>query len=206
MGGAARANELVRGVYTEVIFGSKNKKYADYCSEITRNFQLKTNATSDMTGVELCAAMKNSYAIAGGMCQGLSEKLKISMDNVKSAFVAQATIEMAKLIVPQGGKLETVMGQAGVGDLYCTVQGGRNGILGKLLGKGMSIKEAMEEMRDQTVEGYAATKGVYRLAKELQEKSRLNIKKDLPLFRQLYAVLYGGKSAQKAIENYWTDV
>ena len=159
-----------------------------------------------MTGVELCAAMKNSYAIAGGMCQGLSEKLKISMDNVTSAFVAQATIEMAKLIVPQGGKLETVMGQAGVGDLYCTVQGGRNGILGKLLGKGMSIKEAMEKMRDQTVEGYSATKGVYRLAKELQEKSRLNIKKDLPLFRQLYAVLYGGKSAQKAIENYWTDV
>jgi len=203
MGGPARANELVRGIYTEVIFGAKEKRYAEYCSEITRNFQLKANATCDMTGVELCAAMKNSYAIAAGMCQGLSKRLKRSMDNTKSAFIAQAIIEMAKLIVPWGGEMETIIGPAGVGDLSVTVQGGRNGLLGKLLGEGMTVKEAMKEMKDQTIEGYPTTKGIYRLAKELEEKSKLDIKKNLPLFSQLYAVLYKGKPAQKAIKDYW---
>ena len=203
MGGPARANELVREIHTEVIFGARNKKYAEYCSEITRNSQLKTNATCDITGVELCAAMKNSYAIAVGMCQGLSERLRKSMDNTKSAFVAQAIMEMAKLIVPQGGKLKTIMGLAGIGDLYVTVQGGRNGFLGKLLGRGTTIKKAMEEMKDRTIEGYPATKDIYRLAEELEKRSKLIIKKDLPLFRQLYAVLYEEKSAQKAIKDYW---
>jgi len=206
MGGPARAGELVRGIYTEVIFGAKDEKHAEYCSRITRNFQLKTNATRDVTGVELCAAMKNSYAIAIGMCQGLSERLKKSMDNTKSAFMAQAIMEMAKVIVPQGGKLETIMGLAGVGDLYVTVQGGRNGLLGKLLGRGMTVKQAMEEMKGQTIEGYAAAKGIYRLAKGLEENSKLDIGKGLPLFTQLYAVLYGGKQDQKAIEDYWTNV
>ncbi len=202
MGGPARANELVRGIYTEVIFGAKEKRYAEYCSEITHNLQLKADATYDMTGVELCAAMKNSYAIAAGMCQGLSERLKISMDNTKSAFMAQAIMEMSRLIIPYGGKLETIMGLAGVGDLYLTVQRGRNGALGKLLGGGMTVEEAMEEMKDQTVEGYIATKGIHRLAKELERKSKVHIDKNLPLFRQLYAVLYEGKPAQKGINDY----
>ncbi len=202
MGGPARANELVRGIYTEVIFGAKEKRYAEYCSEITRNLQLKANTTYDITGVELCAAMKNSYAIAVGMCQGLSERLKISMDNTKSAFIAQAIMEMSRLIIPYGGKLKTIMGLAGVGDLYLTVQRGRNGAFGKLLGRGKMVEEAMEEKKDQTIEGYTATKGIYRLAKELEEKSKLNIDKNLPLFRQLYAVLYEGKSVQEGINDY----
>jgi len=204
MGGPARAGELVREVYTEVIFGAREKKLAEHCSKITHNAQLRAKATSDMIGVELCAAMKNAYAIAVGMCQGLSEKLKISMDNTRAALVAQAITEMSKLIIPYGGRLETIMGSAGVGDLYVTVQGGRNGWLGKLLGQGMKIKEAIERMKGQTIEGYTTTEGICRLAKELERRSILNIKKDLPLFTRLYAVLYEEKSAQEVIKDYWT--
>jgi glycerol-3-phosphate dehydrogenase (NAD(P)+) len=110
---------------------------------------------------------------------------------------------MTKLIVPFGGEVETIIGPAGVGDLCVTVQGGRNGLLGKLLGEDMTVKEAMEETKDQTIEGYPTTKGIGRLVKELEKKAKLNIKRDLPLFSQLYAVLYKGKPAQKAIKDYW---
>jgi len=206
MGGPARASELVREISTEVIFGAKDERTAEYCSKITRSPKFKTSATSDVTGVELCAAMKNAYAIFIGMCHGLSEKLKISMDNTKAALMGQAILEMSRIIIPYGGKLETVMGQAGVGDLYVTIQGGRNGSFGKLLGQGMDVKEAMEKMKDQTVEGYIATRGMYRLAKDLEEKSIISIKEDLPLFNELYFVLYEGKSPAKAIEDYFNKV
>ena len=203
MGGPARAGELVSEVYTEVIFAAKNREIARHCVHLFSNSKLRAKATSDLVGVELCAAMKNAYAIAVGMCEGVAEKLEMTMDNTKAAFMAQAITEMSKFIVPCGGNLETVMGTAGVGDLYVTVQGGRNGRLGRLLGLGMRVSQALEQMKDQTVEGYTTCQGMLRLAKELERKCVLQIKRDLPLFVELYEVLYCQKKVERVIKEYW---
>ena len=199
MGGPARANELIREAPTEVIFGARIMEEAESCCCAFRSSRFRTNATTDMVGVELCAAMKNAFAIVIGICNGLSQP----MDNAKAALMSQAVTEMSRIILPLGGRLETVSGPAGVGDLYVTVQSGRNGALGRLLGQGMKVEEALEKMKGQTIEGYATARGMHRLAKRLEKEGRLDSNKDLPLFQELYAVLYQGKPAPRVIRDYW---
>jgi glycerol-3-phosphate dehydrogenase (NAD(P)+) len=52
------------------------------------------------------------------------------------------------------GKKETVLGLAGIGDLYVSADGGRNSKMGEYLGRGMTFKEAKKtKMPNDTVEG-----------------------------------------------------
>lgn len=197
MGGPARAVEIVRGIFTEVIFASSDLEAAKLCCKIFRSPTFITSFTSDTVGVELCAAMKNSFAIAVGIGDGLQKG-----DNLKAAFMARSTTEMAKIVVVKGGKMETVLGPAGVGDLYVTSQGGRNKTLGKLLGEGISIKQALKEMKGQTVEGYPTLKGIHRIATELEKEGKLTIKNDLFLFHNLYKIFYENKPVQVIVQNY----
>ena len=199
MGGPARANELIREIHTEVIFGARIMEEAESCCCAFRSSRFRTNATTDMIGVELCAAMKNAFAIVIGICDGLGQP----MDNTKAALMSQAVVEMSRIILPLGGRLETISGPAGVGDLYVTVQSGRNGAFGRLLGQGMKVEEALEKMKGQTIEGYATARGMHRLAKRLEKEGRLDLNRDLPLFKELYAVLYEGKPARRVIRDYW---
>ena len=201
MGGPARASELVRAVPTAVIFGVREKEAASFCSHIFSNSDLRASVTDDVIGVELCAAMKNAYAIIVGICQGSDRK----MDNTRAAFITQAIREMTRIVTLKGGKVETVSGLAGVGDLYVTVQGGRNGAFGALLGQGMTVDEALKQMENQTIEGYATTAGISRLVRELEREGKLNLRQDLPLFNLLYALLYQAKPAQQVIKDYWKN-
>lgn len=197
MGGAARAIEIVKGIFTEVVFASLTLKAAKICCRIFQSPTFVTNFTRDVIGVELCAAMKNSFAIAVGMGDGLQ-----GGDNMKAAFMARSITEMAKIITSKGGKIETVLGPAGVGDLYVTSQGGRNRTLGKLLGEGNSVEDALKKMKGQTIEGYTTVKGIRRIADELEKDGKLKIKDDLFLFRNLYEILYKRKNARLVVQNY----
>ncbi|MFQ5835832.1 MAG: NAD(P)H-dependent glycerol-3-phosphate dehydrogenase [bacterium] len=199
MGGPARANELIKEIHTEVIFGARKLEEAESCCCAFRSSRFRTNATTDMIGVELCAAMKNAFAIVIGICDGLGQP----MDNTKAALMSQAVVEMSRIILPLGGRLETISGPAGVGDLYVTVQSGRNGALGRFLGQGLKIEEALEKMKGQTIEGYTTARGIHRLAKRLEKEGGLDLNRDLPLFKELYAVLYEGKPAPRVINDYW---
>lgn len=197
MGGPARAIEIVRGILTEVIFTSSDPEAAKLCCKIFRSPTFITSFTSDTVGVELCAAMKNSFAIAIGIGDGLQRG-----DNLKAAFMARSTTEMAKIVVAKGGKVETVLGPAGIGDLYVTSQGGRNRTLGKLLGQGVSIKQALKEMKGQTVEGYTTLKEIHRVATELEKEGKLTIQNDLFLFHNLYKIVYENRPVQVIVQNY----
>jgi len=197
MGGAARAIEIVKGIFTEVVFTSLTLKAAKICCRIFQSPTFVTNFTRDVIGVELCAAMKNSFAIAVGMGDGLQ-----GGDNMKAAFMARSITEMAKIITSKGGKIETVLGPAGVGDLYVTSQGGRNRTLGKLLGEGNSVEDALKKMKGQTIEGYTTVKGIRRIADELEKEGKLKIKDDLFLFCNLYEILYERKDARLVVQNY----
>lgn len=197
MGGPARAIEIVQGIFTEVIFASSNLEAAKLCCSIFHSPAFVTNFTSDTVGVELCAAMKNSFAIAVGIGDGLQ-----GGDNLKAAFMARSTTEMARIIVAKGGRVETVLGPAGVGDLYVTSEGGRNRTLGKLLGEGVSIEQALKEMKGQTVEGYTTLKGIHRIAMSLEREGKLVVRNDLFLFHNLYEIFYKGRPVQVIVENY----
>ena len=199
LGGPIIAKEFANGKYTEAIFASQNIDAAKYVSEIFKSPKFRTNISSDIDGVEICAAFKNVYAIAMGIVEGLEG----DSNNPKAAIMARGTIEMANIVEAFGGNRETAMGIAGVGDYYVTSQSGRNGKFGRILSQGKSIQEALEIMNNATVEGISMTLNGYKLLKELENKGKFNFKKSAPLFLEVYKVLYQGKDIREAINNYW---
>jgi glycerol-3-phosphate dehydrogenase (NAD(P)+) len=117
-------------------------------------------ASTDMIGVEFCAAFKNFYAIAVGSVIGRLEREiekpsnAALMHNLAASAFTQALGEMAMIVTAFGGDAATVGGLAGAGDLYVTCQAGRNGRMGRLLGLGYTYSEAKaDHMPDATVEG-----------------------------------------------------
>jgi glycerol-3-phosphate dehydrogenase (NAD(P)+) len=115
--------------------------------------------SSDMMGVEVCAAFKNFFAIAVGWAHGRNEVLAETQNQARNNNAAailfdQAVREMMALSAALGGQAESVWGMAGVGDLYVTCQAGRNSRLGHALGRGLTYREAKAgPLLGETVEG-----------------------------------------------------
>ena len=74
--------------------------------------------------------------------------------NTAAALIQESIYEMIIFVEKLKGKKETVMGLAGIGDLYVSADGGRNSKMGKYLGQGMTFNEAKKtKMPNDTVEG-----------------------------------------------------
>jgi glycerol-3-phosphate dehydrogenase (NAD(P)+) len=206
VGGPSIAKEVAERIPTEVIFASKDLVAARYCRRVFTTPVYKAKITTDVIGVELCAALKNVFAVAVGMCNGIKDKMNtgVEMHNAKATLLSEAAVELAKIVRAMAGREETVLGPAGIGDLYVTTVGGRTCLFGEMLGSGLSPGEALEEMKERhlTVEAYPTAEKVYKLAQALDKSGRLKMN-DLPLLKQIQAVLFEGKAAKAAIWDYF---
>ena len=92
-----------------------------------------------------------------------------------------------------GGAIESFTGLTGIGDLIvtCASVHSRNRKAGYLIGQGMSMQEAMDEVK-MVVEGVYSTKAAVKLGKKYGV--------DLPIIEQVNAVLFEGKSAAEAVK------
>ncbi len=117
------------------------------------------HASTDLVGVELCAALKNFYTLAIGAVAGVLEKAPPAangarMHNAAAALFAQALGEIGDIVTRLGGDPLTVAGLAGAGDLYVTCLAGRNSRMGRLLGTGLRFRAAKAaHMPAETIEG-----------------------------------------------------
>lgn len=195
IGGPCKANEVGAGRPTATIFGSADRDVAERAADVlgTRTYRIAT--TDDIAGVEASAAMKNVYAIALGVSDGLEELGGMPWHNLKSATFAQAAAELQRLAAELGGRPATAVGLAGVGDLEVTGLSGRNKVYGARLGRGEEATTALAEMvaAGQTVEGVAAA----RFAGELAAQRNLT---DLPLLHAIIEVLDGGDAPGRIAE------
>ncbi|MDF2655922.1 MAG: hypothetical protein K0R19_2396 [Bacillota bacterium] len=159
VGGPCIAGELAARRETRVTFGSPDAKQFPWLDAMFRSNYYHINFTTDLTGLELCAAMKNFYALGVGVPSGQLAVAETAanaaqMHNPSAGLFTEAVREMGLLVDFMKGDQTNVYGLAGVGDLYVTCQAGRNSRMGRLLGEGMLYCEAKnEKMRDETVEG-----------------------------------------------------
>lgn len=186
--GPSHAEEVSRDIPTTVVSSSVSLEVAEYLQDvfITPSFRVYTNP--DIIGVELGAAIKNVIALAAGISDGLGYG-----DNTKAALMTRGIAEIARLGIAMGAEPLTFAGLSGIGDLIvtCTSNHSRNRRAGILIGKGMSVEEAVKEVK-MVVEGITTTKSVYELSK------KLNI--DMPINSQLYKVLFEGKEPAGAVQ------
>ncbi len=189
LSGPSLAKEVAAGMMTRVTVVSKNQCILPKIKEVFEegNDFFRVIVLMDTVGVQLGGMMKNIYAIAVGICDGVQES-----ENTKAFVLDGSLSEMAKLGVAMGAYRETFYGLSGVGDLIatCFSENSRNRTLGKQLGAGMTIEEAKKEMV-QVTEGVPATKIIHELSKKHDVH--------LPISEQMYQVIYKGKSAREAM-------
>ena len=143
--GPCLAKELARKNQTSVIIANKNIKIAKSIGRKISTKYYLTEYSKDVVGVEVCSAIKNIYSMIIGAGQSL---------NSSSNLFQKAVLEMRYLNSYFKGKDETILGLAGVGDLYVSAAGGRNSKMGSFLGKGFTFKTAKKRfMPKETVEG-----------------------------------------------------
>jgi glycerol-3-phosphate dehydrogenase (NAD(P)+) len=195
LAGPALAPEIVAGAPTAMVVASTNAEAASAVATTLRAGGVSAATTDDVVGAEIAAAYKNVTAIAVGMCEGLTERLPERVfvhrfANARSAVFAQGLRDMTTLAEARGGRLDTILGLAGAGDLYVTCLGGRNGNFGRLLGEGQDAKQAQATI-GSTVEGVANSRASLGVA------ARAGV--ELLTARAVDAVLAGNISPEQAI-------
>lgn len=159
VGGPCIAAELACRRHTSVTIAFENETLLNRFIPLIETPYYHAVPSLDLVGVEICAALKNLYALGVGSANGLLEKdghgeNGALMHNLSSGIFTQALFEMAYLVTYFGGSEANVHGLAGTGDFFVTCMAGRNSRMGRLLGLGLSFKEAKStHMAEDTVEG-----------------------------------------------------
>ncbi|HJV05143.1 MAG TPA: NAD(P)H-dependent glycerol-3-phosphate dehydrogenase [Actinomycetota bacterium] len=194
VGGPALAPELSEGFLTAVVFGCPEGDPCRRAAEAFRSDRYLVEVTDDVIGVEICATAKNVAAIGAGILEGIAQSRQRDMKNARAALFAQAVGEIADLVQALGGRRETALGRAGMGDLLVTSIGGRNRLYGEAIGLGGDPAGVLEDMksRGMTVEGAEAVEDVHGLAEEHGL--------DLPVHGAVYRVVREGRPAETVLE------
>ena len=195
VGGPCKANEVAARRPTAAIFAAADgaQEWARFAT--TEAYRVAN--TPDRDGVELCAALKNVYAIALGIADGLGERGGELYHDLKAAAFAQALAELRRLLAAEGADPWTALGLAGAGDLEVTGLSGRNKVYGTCLGAGQAADEALAEMvaAEQTVEGVPAV----ALAATFVQQRHPELAAELPLLHAIHAVVHEGAGLQHII-------
>jgi glycerol-3-phosphate dehydrogenase (NAD(P)+) len=159
VGGPCIAGELVVRRDTSVVMAFEDNNILDMLMPLIATKYYHACPTSDLVGLEVCAALKNMYALAVGYANGLKQREGaddngVFMYNLASGLFTQALLEIDSFVRYLSGGEESACGLAGAGDLYVTCLAGRNSRMGCLLGRGMRYSEAKEQhMAGETIEG-----------------------------------------------------
>ena len=188
VGGPCKANEVAAGRPTAAVFAGEDRAVVERCAGALATPAYRVERSRDLAGVEAAAATKNVYAIAIGICHGLTEAGGEPWHDLAAATFTQAVAEMRRLAAALGGREETVLGLAGLGDLEVTSLSGRNRELGARVGRGEPPGQALAAMAaaGQTVEGVPAA----RLARDLATQAGPELG-PLPLLEAVNRVLDG---------------
>lgn len=191
LSGPSHAEEVGRKMPTSIVAASEDEEIALKVQDALSNKYFRIYTNTDVIGVEIGGALKNIIAVAAGMLRGM----KLG-DNTMAALITRGLNEMSRLGEALGGEKNTFAGLSGLGDLIvtCTSEHSRNNSFGKLIGKGISVNEALHAVG--TVEGYFATDAAKRIADEYGI--------EMPIVSECYKVLYEGMDVHLAVKNLMT--
>jgi glycerol-3-phosphate dehydrogenase (NAD(P)+) len=192
LSGPSHAEEVGRGIPTAVAVASTDRQLATVAQQVFMNDRFRVYTHNDVIGVELGGALKNVIAIAAGVCDGIGFG-----DNTKAALCTRGLAEMGRLATALGARRETLFGLSGVGDLIVTAFSklSRNRGFGERLGKGETAEQIAASMQ-MVAEGVKTARAAWFLAQ------RQGV--DVPITREVYAVLYEGKSPKQTVRDLMT--
>lgn len=188
LSGPTHAEEVIKDLPTTIISASDDAVAAETVQKVFTTGYMRVYTNDDIRGVELCGALKNVIALASGIAVGLG-----SGDNAKAAIITRGIAEICKLGLAMGCREQTFGGLAGIGDLIVTATSmhSRNNRCGILIGQGVSVSDAIEQV-GMVVEGLNALPAAITLAK------KYNV--EMPITEMLHAVVSGRVDVSAVIE------
>ena len=189
LSGPNLAEEIANHHLSGTVIASKHKILRD---EVIQNLStdfFRIYENDDPYGVEMGGALKNIYAIACGIADGLN-----SGENTIGMIMTRGLGEMSRLATDLGANPQTFLGLSGVGDLITTCASplSRNHQFGKFLGEGLSVEQSKQKI-GQTIEGLKTLKVVKKISDEH------NI--EMPIVDSLYKIIYKGSNLEGSIQN-----
>jgi glycerol-3-phosphate dehydrogenase (NAD(P)+) len=188
LSGPNLAAEVVQNFPTATVIGCNDSECATNLQGALGSPRFRIYTSQEVTSIELGGALKNVFAVAAGISDGLGLG-----DNSKAALVTRSLAELVRLGVAMGGTMQAFYGLSGAGDLIvtCYSERSRNHTVGKRLGSGESLTQITQSMR-MVAEGIPTARSAFECAREL------NV--DTPIIDQVYAVLYERKKPTVALE------
>ncbi len=183
--GPCHAEEVALERLSYLTIACKDESKAKIISKALESDYIKTKTSDDIIGTEYAAVLKNIYAVAAGIANGLGYG-----DNFQAVLMSNAIREMKRFIKNVYQMKRNINNSAYLGDLLVTGYStfSRNRMFGNMIGKGYTVRSAQYEMR-MIAEGYYATKSAYKLKKEFDTKT--------PIINAVHAILYDNKSPKK---------
>ena len=194
IGGPCTSYELVAHDQTEVSFCGDDIEVLKKLKSAMQTSYYHISITTDITGIESAVALKNGYALGIALTIGLNQAFYQNDTlhfNSQAAVFGQASKEMYRLLDYQNAlSLNNLC--VGVGDLYVTVYGGRTRLVGILLGKGLTITEAKNELKGVTLESLVVAERVARAVRTAIKRNALKAE-DFPLLLHIDDIITNGQ-------------
>lgn len=189
IGGPCHAEEVALERLSYLTIGCNNIEMASTFADHIKGRNLRTILSTDVTGIEYAAVLKNVYAIAAGVVHGMKNG-----DNFLANLVSNSIREMRKFVdVVAPHDKRDICDSVYLGDLLVTSYSrfSRNHNFGSMIGKGYSVKAAMMEM-EMVAEGYYGTKCIH----DINERYGV----DMPILNNMFDILYNRLPARVGIE------
>ena len=187
LSGPSHAEEVARSMPTAVVLGSEDAALAGQIQSALNSQTFRVYTSTDVAGIELGGALKNIFAIAAGVSDGLGFG-----DNSKAALVTRALVELIRLGTALGGRRATFRGLSGIGDLMvtCFSRHSRNRSVGERLGRGETPEQIATSMQ-MVAEGVPTALSAYECARRFGVET--------PIIDAVHGLLYSGKSPREVL-------
>lgn len=184
LAGPCHAEEVAMERLSFLTVAAANTETTQMLSDLLSSRYIRINQSNDILGNEYSAVLKNIYAIGAGMASGLGYG-----DNFQAVYISNAVRELEVILDTIYPENRNVNESSYIGDLLVTSYSlfSRNRMLGNLIGKGYTVKSAIQSM-SMVAEGYYATNGIYQIVKQK------NIK--VPIVECIYQILHQEKNCQ----------
>lgn len=188
--GPSHAEEVAMNRLTYLTVGCADLEKAKLLADTISSDYMQIRTSTDVTGIEYAAVLKNIYAIGAGICHGLKYG-----DNLHAVYMANAASEMQDVLnLLNHSEERNIADSVYLGDLLVTGYSdfSRNRVFGTMIGRGYSIKTAQTEMQ-MIAEGYFGSKCMKEILSEYRNYS-------FPIVETVYSILYEGANPSEKIK------
>lgn len=187
--GPCHAEEVAMEHLSYLTVACEDFEKAKDLTHLFKSDYIKCKASNDVIGTEYSVILKNIYAIAAGIANGLGYG-----DNFQAVLISNSIREMKRFVKKIYKTDRNINHSAYLGDLLVTSYSifSRNRMFGNRIGKGYSVKSIISEM-NMVAEGYYALKNVYKIYE------KYNIK--MPIIKTVYNIVHHKKNPKKQFKN-----